>query len=530
VALVRGQVAGVGYSADDARRAAQASRPKEKPELRFITVDDWQSFPLLRHLWKIIQQHGADVLLVGGAVRDGLLGRPLHDLDYAVNGDATSLAVAIRRAFGGAVVPLDPERDVARVVLNHAGSRFYVDFARRQGANWETDLKARDFTVNAIAVDAASQYLDPMGGRGDLADGTLRATNEGAFCDDPLRTLRAVRLSAELGFSIETQTQGWIRRDAPLLTRVAGERIRDEFSRILRAQDAAQHLATMDQLNLLPQVLPEVAATRDIEQSPPHQWDVWTHTRMTIAAVEAILNCLMGKPRTYEDLAVPGWVWGDLKKALNPFRSALIAHLSRVISDTRDRRFALKQGALFHDVGKALTTTREPDGRIRFIGHEKEGADLAAKRMRALHFSRDEISLVHTIVAHHLRPGNLARSKGPTRRGIYRYFKSTGDAGIEIGLLSLADALATWGPTLPGRGWSRGLDVVATLLDAFFEKDESVSPTPIINGHQLMSALNLQPGPEIGRLLEAIREAQATGEISSRDEALKLAKELLPGE
>jgi poly(A) polymerase len=527
VAVVRGRVAGVGRTADDARRAAQSSRPKEKPELRFIIMQGWQELPLLQSLWKIIQRQGAEVLLVGGAIRDGLLGRPLHDLDFVVNGDVTPLAVATRRVFGGAVVPLDPERGITRAVLNYDGRRYYIDYARRQGIDWTADLNARDFTVNAIAIDAAGQYLDPLGGREDLAGGKLRATNEGTFRDDPLRTLRAVRLVAELGFTIEDDTTAWIQRDAPLLTRVAGERVRDEFVRILNASGAAQHLSAMVELDILPQILPETAATRAIGQSPPHQWDVWTHTRMTVEAVEVMLGYLEGKPPARADLAVPGWAWTDLMKTLDPLQVDLVTHLSRVVSDTRARGFALKLAALFHDVGKVLTTATDPDGRIRFIGHEKHSADLAAQRMRALHFSRDEIGLVHTIVAHHLRPGHLAQSKGPTRRAIYRFFKSTGDAGVEIGLLSLADTLATWGPTLPGRAWSRVLNVVSTLLGAFFEGDEIVTPPPIIDGHQLMSALDLQPGPVVGRLLEAIREAQATGEISSAEDALELAKNLL---
>lgn len=527
VAVVRGRVAGVGRTAEDARRAAQSSRPKEKPELRFITVKNWQDFPLLQGLWKIIQRQGAEALLVGGAVRDGLLGRPFHDLDFAVNGDATPLAVATRRAFGGAVVPLDPQRGITRAVLKYDGRRYYIDYARRQGIDWTTDLHARDFTVNAIAIDPAGRYLDPLGGREDLADGKLRATNEGTFRDDPLRTLRAVRLVAELGFTIEKETIAWIQRDAPLLTRVAGERVRDEFVRILNASGAAQHLSAMDELDLLPQILPETAATRTTGQSLPHQWDVWTHTRMTVEAIEVILDYLGGKPPAQGGLAVPGWAWTDMVKALDPLQVELETHLSRVVSDTRERGFALKFAALFHDVGKALTATTDPDGRIRFIGHEKYSADLAAQRMRALHFSRDEIGFVHTIVAHHMRPSHLAQSRGPTRRAIYRFFKSTGDAGVEIGLLSLADTLATWGPALPVRAWSRVLSVVSTLMGAYFEGDEIVAPPTIIDGHQLMSALGLEPGPEIGRLLEAIREAQATGEICSAEDALELAKKLL---
>lgn len=526
VALVRGRVAGVGRTADEARRAAQLSRPREKSELRFVTVDDWQDLPLLRRLWSLIKRQDADVLLVGGAVRDGLLGRPLHDLDYVVDGDATTLGAALGRALRGALVPLDLERDMVRVVFWHGGSRFYADFAGRQGQDWSADLHARDFTVNAIAVTPDGRYLDPLDGRGDLAAGWLRATNEGAFRDDPLRTLRAVRLSAELGLNIVEQTAGWIRRDAPLLPRAAAERVRDELVRILGVPSAARHLDTLDDLGLLTRVLPELAATKGIEQSPPHEWDVWTHTRMTVEAVEGVLGSLAGTHFNLVNLGVPGWAWGDLIKRLGPLQSDLVAHLGRVVSDTRDRGFALKLTAVLHDVGKPHTLSVGDDGRIHFYNHEGAGAELAAARLRTLRFSGDEVALVHTIVLNHLRPGHLERTKGPTRRAIYRYFKATGDAGVEVALLSLADMLATWGPSLASRRWLHKLDVATILLTAYFDQPETVVPLPLINGHELMDALELSPGPEVGRLLEAVREAQATGEVTSREQALALAAKL----
>jgi putative nucleotidyltransferase with HDIG domain len=527
VALVRGGVAGVGGSAEEARRAAQLSRPKEKPELRFVTVDDWQDSHLLRRLWAVIRRHHADALLVGGAVRDGLLGRPLQDFDFTVDGDATALAAAVGRDLCGALVPLDQERDMARVVFWDTGSRYYADFSRRQGDDWNADLRARDFTVNAIAVRPDGQYLDPLGGRGDLAAGLLRAASEPAFRDDPLRTLRAVRLSAELGLAIEAQTVDWIERDASLLPRAAAERIRNEFARILGAQSAVLHLQTLDALGLLTQILPELMTTKGVKQSPPHQWDVWSHTRMTVQAVEEVLAALEGAGGAIGELDVPGWVWEDLVKRLGALQPDLVTHLGQVVSDVRDRRFTLRLSALLHDIGKPHTRSLGDEGRIHFYNHEVVGAELAAERLRALRFSGDEVALVHTIILNHLRPGHLAQAKkGPTRRAIYRYYRATEGAGVEVALLSLADMLATWGPALPGQLWLRRLNVVATLLTAYFDRWESVAPPPLINGHQLMAALALEPGPEVGRLLEAVREAQAAGKVTSGDEALALAKQL----
>ncbi len=532
VALVRGQIAGVGRTADEAIHAAHATRPKEKPELQFVYQDDWQELPLLRRLWSFMERQEVEALLVGGAVRDGLLGRALHDLDFVVAGDAMALAVAVSRAFGGALVPLDRERGIARVAMRHRGRAFDLDFARRQGDDWITDLCLRDFTVNAIAIDRAGHYLDPLNGREDLKAAQLRATHEDAFRDDPLRTLRAARLVAELGLTIEPQTAAWIQRDASLLSLAAAERIRDEFVRVLDAPGAFEHLALLDKLELIKQILPEAVALAQVQQSAPHQWDAWTHTRLTVVAIEQILDVIMAR-RTEAGrravLPVPGWVWGDMERHLVPLRADLRAHLSQVISDVRERRFVLKLAALLHDVGKLQTRTVDQEARVHFYGHEAIGVDIATQRLWALRFSSDEIALVQTAVAHHLRPGQLAQTKRLTRRAIYRYFKATGDIGVEISLLSLADTLAIWGPTLSSKRWQRQLTTVTALLEAFFDRPQVVRPTPLIDGHELMEALALSPGPEVGRLLEAIREAQATGTVKTPEAALALAAKLYQG-
>jgi putative nucleotidyltransferase with HDIG domain len=195
----------------------------------------------------------------------------------------------------------------------------------------------------------------------------------------------------------------------------------------------------------------------------------------------------------------------------------------------RERRFVLKLAALLHDVGKLQTRTVDQEARVHFYGHEAIGVDIATQRLWALRFSSDEIALVQTAVAHHLRPGQLAQTKRLTRRAIYRYFKATGDIGVEISLLSLADTLAIWGPTLSSKRWQRQLTTVTALLEAFFDRPQVVRPTPLIDGHELMEALALSPGPEVGRLLEAIREAQATGTVKTPEAALALAAKLYQG-
>ncbi len=530
VALVEGRIVGVGHTAEEARYAAQTARPKERPQVQFVPRHAWQDMPLLQQTWQVIADLNAEALLVGGAVRDGLLGRPLHDLDFAVVAQVVPLAKAVAKALEGPLVLLDAERDIARVIVRRQEKPdLEIDFARRQGEDWEADLRARDFTINAIGLDPQGRYLDPLDGREDLDAARIRAASESAFRADPLRALRAVRLAAELDFYIEPQTVGWIRRDAPLLPQVSAERVRDELARIVARPQAARHLSLLDDLNLLSQVLPVVRLLQGEAQSPPHRWDVWEHTRRAVAAVEAVLTVI--KDGTVGDradeLGTPDWAWRELAGRLEPLRDELLAHLGQLVCDQRDRRLALKLALLLHDIGKPATMSVGEDGAIHFYQHERIGANMAADWLRGMRFSKREIDLIHTLVAHHLRPLMLATAPKLSRRAVYRYFRATGPAGVEVALMSLADKLATWGPDLPARLWERLLNVVERLLTAHFERAETVDPPPLLNGRDLMRALELEPGPQIGRLLEAIREAQAVGQVSSQEEALGLARDLV---
>ncbi len=493
--------------------------------MTIVHLPDWP--------WQVVRrlarERGVRVWPVGGAVRDALLERPVHDWDFAVDRDALRLAQTVADALGGAYFPLDAERGAGRVVLTAANAaRLELDFAALRGANLEADLLARDLTVNALALDETGTLIDPTGGKADLEAKRVRATSERAFQNDPMRLLRAVRMEAELNFEIEPQTAAWIRRDAPLLALSSAERIRDEFMRVLAVQGAATHLQRLDDFGLLSRVVPELESLKGVTQSPPHHFDVWRHTLLTVDTVEEVVAAVTRREVRPRALAgVPTTAWGDLARVLGQFADDVIAHLAIEVSSGRDRALLLRLAALLHDVGKPETRSQDEDGRIHFYNHEPVGARLADARLQKLRFSRDEVKRMHVMVREHLRPAHLARTEQVTRRAVYRYFRATGDAGVEVVLLSLADHLATWGPDLQEHHWARQLAAAETLLTHYFERrEETVSPPPLVTGHDLMAELGLDPGAEIGRLLEALREAQAAGEVKTQDEALALARQL----
>jgi len=473
---------------------------------------------LLVRVADLICATGTPCYVVGGFVREWLLQRSSSDLDLAVAGAAIPLARRIADRTGGAFYVLDERLDAARIVYRRP-TGVTVDIARMRGPDIATDLGARDFSINAMAVnvrgwdESQPGVLDPCGGRGDLEAGILRATSDGAFQSDPLRMMRAVRFMATLGFRLESQTESWIRRDAHLITDPSPERVRYELALILASRGAAAHLRRLDDLGLMRGILPEVVALKGVTQSAPHVHDVYEHTLATVAQAERL--------STFPDAQLGP----DEAQFLGPFAADLDAHFHKAISENRTRAMLLKFAALLHDVGKPQTRTVEPGGRTRFIGHERVSADTSAGVLTRLRFTTQEIRLVSATVTHHMRPGLLLKEPSVTPRAIYRFFRATGDVGIDVLILALADQLATRGETLRRDHWPDYLGLVRGMLDHYFRRPhEVVAPPRLVSGRDAMALLGLGPGPRVGELLEAVREAQAEGQVLTREQAMNFLR------
>jgi poly(A) polymerase len=476
---------------------------------------------LLTTISQFLKEQGIQSYLVGGFVRDIILGRDTADVDIAIAADALAIAPKIAAKLGGRYIPLDEENGVGRVIM--PDSKREVDFTTLRG-DIEKDLAQRDFTIDAMAIGldksievalSTDRLIDPFNGRNDLRRHLVRAVSDTSFQLDAARLIRAVRLVAELGFSIDRPTEALIRRDCQLIAGVAGERVREELLRLLAMPGAGQWLAYLDEVGLLTALIPEMVPAKGVDQPKVHVWDVFDHSIQTVNAVEFLLREGSWDYTSEEILVAVPWSAG------------ISRHFDREVSRGSTRRSLLKLSALLHDIAKPQTKTIDDDGRARFLGHPQAGADVAAGILGRLRFSTREIKLVELLVKYHLRPTQLSHEELPTPRAIYRYFRDTGDTGIDILFLCLADHLATRGPYLDLAQWQEHAQIVEYVIAKHSEEESLSVPTKLIDGHDIMKIFGLSPGPRVGQLLEALRETQAAGEVTTREQAIDYIKGLL---
>jgi poly(A) polymerase len=444
------------------------------------------------------------VWLVGGALRDRLLGRQTADYDLAVDGDPATVARALGRDAGGHAFELSGAFAAWRVVAHDR--TWQVDVLPVTGGSIEADLVARDLTVNAIAQPlAGGDYVDPSGGLGDLRARRLRMVSPRAFASDPLRTLRLVRLACELDFEADPETATAAQAQAPALQSVAPERIFSELRRIVSSPRALAGFDLMASTGVTAAVLPELHSLRGVQQSSFHHLDVYDHTRVVL---EQTIELELDPER------------------LLPGRGQAIARLlAEPLANELTRGGALRFGALFHDIAKPQTRAVTDQGRVTFMGHDQAGAELTRTLLRRLRASERLVEHVAALARHHLRLGFLVHEMPLSRRAVYGYLRACTPVQVDVTLLSVADRLATRGHGAE-RAIAKHLELARQLMGEALSW-EADPPRPPVRGDQLTKALGIRSGPLVGQVLAALEEASFAGEIAGSEEAIRRARQML---
>ncbi len=423
--------------------------------------------------------------LVGGALRDAWLRRAIDDLDVAVAGDAIAVARFVTDSLGADIYVMDRERDVARVFIERGGEKLSIDFARLRGPTLEDDLGDRDFTLNAMAADLLgdpSALIDPLNGVNDLRARVLRRCSPDSIANDPIRTLRAVRLCAQFDLKMHPDTAADVRRHAAELGQSSTERVRDEFFKLLGIARAARGLRVLTRLSLLERILPMGAGDLDL----------------ALAAVERMKAILTAISSRRTDNTAAAFDLGMLVIQLDRFRSPLQSHLAQDYGNGRSHAELLTLAALLH-------------------AFDGEAADAGATAAKALRLSRAEARILAAALSH---CGVVGARDAWTTLDRHRYWFRLNESGIDALLLGAAISLGQAGGQLQQADWLSFVETATSLLEAWFKRyGEVVNPALYLDGHDVRALLDIGGGPRIGRILTALREAQVMGEVASVTEA-----------
>ncbi len=449
---------------------------------------------------------GEDAWVVGGAVRDAALGREVTDLDLAVDGDPAAAAKAIARHGDGHAFELSSEFATWRAVGRDGA--WQVDVSPLRGETIEADLAARDFTIGAVAAPlVGGEPLDPYDGLGDLDRRRLRAVGPRSFAEDPLRLLRAGRLSAEFDLEIDPDTVALARAEAARAAEPAGERQLAELLQLFAASDPLRGLAALDELGVTAVALPEVENLRGVEQGPNHHLDVHGHT---LAVLEHALE-----------------VEADLDRFAGERAAEVAALLAEPLADGATRGTALRFGALLHDIGKPATRG-ERDGYVTFIGHDRDGAEIVGGLCGRLKASRRLTRHLQALTLHHLRLGFLVHEAPLPRRRVHEYLRATEPVAVDVTLLTVADRLSArgGGPFATDEMIEAHLALARDMVAAGLDWRRDGPPAPLLRGDELAAELGIDEGPELGELLAELEAAQYAGEVSTREGAVERARQI----
>ena len=463
--------------------------------------------------------------VVGGFIRDSLLGIKTLDLDIAVQGNALEIGITLAHQTKGKCITLDKKRGIYRVITNTFSSEIQIDIVEVTGSI-QKNLSERDFTINSMAIDISNftksykntiginEILDPYNGVKNLESGELHVTSQESLRADPIRLIRAIRIASQLNLTIPVELKSKIAAHAHLITRVSNERTRTEFLNILKLKNSGVWLRIMDELGLLTQIIPEIEWSKKISQPQEHYWDVFNHIIETVTKIEEIFeHCLPPKNQERNE--------ANPLLSYIPVYEDMYNHFNIIIGNGHTRIVTSKLASLLHDIAKPMTKTIDPTGKIRFLGHAEEGAIISEKILKNLKCSNTLIKTVSTQVKYHLRPGQISpKTQMPSNKAMNKYFRDLSTVSIDTLYLNMADYMAARGPLIDEYEWKDYCSGINHILKNGLIKNTPDKIPKLLSGQDIMNRLNLNSSPLIGEILLEVREAQDDGIIKNKDEAL----------
>ncbi|MCX7642662.1 MAG: HD domain-containing protein [Armatimonadetes bacterium] len=461
---------------------------------------------------EVARARRCQLYLVGGFVRDFLLGRESWDLDFAVEADPISFGEEVAKKVKARFVSLSLDPPTGRIVhWEEKAPDATADFTELR-SDLREDASQRDFTCNALFVNAvelaqkgSAPVLDPLGGLAHLSSRLLVLPNRRVLRGDPIRILRAFRFAATLNFKLAPETKEAIAVSAPLLLNTAPERILMEWAWILQASTAHEQLFCMDELGVLTILLPELMKLKEVPAAGYHHLDGFNHTLEAVRMAEKAI-----KGETEDE---------TLNELLKRVQDAFQVRFGYKRCGT----WVVKFAALLHDIAKPQTMTVDEEGDLHFYGHEKLGANMAEQICDRFRLSRRERETVVNLVRSHMRPVGLAGAKQLTEKALRRFWRDLGEpTGIYCVALSAADLMATRGPEMTQEQRERHYAVLRRLMETYFAIKEARERIRLITGDEIMERYRIRPSPLVGRALRLIEEAVLDGRVATKEEAWSL--------
>lgn len=454
---------------------------------------------ILKQVMPFIKKHKS--YLVGGFVRDAILGIDSLDRDIIVeNCDVEKLAKDICHGLNAHFVPLDPENKIYRIVLKDKLN--YIDLTAPIGENIEQDILRRDLTLNAVAFDLEkNEFLDLANGIKDIENKIIKGICEQNFIDDPLRLLRVFRFRSKFGFSIDEELQAIVKKHASKIEKPAKERINTELIKLFEGKYADLALKEMDNAGLLELILPIMKEVKQVPPNSHHHLNLFGHSLETVKQVQ----------KYYENAALP---------VKNHLESGLLGNSSQL--------GFLKLSAFFHDIGKPSTwIIEESTKKHRFFKHDDVGSKLIIPILKDLKFSKKQIAYVQKMIKYHIYPSAVVCQEPSSEKAQMRFFRKMENYVIDVIVLAAADRLSAQGPEISKEHISKNLNGLKNLSEKYFEIKDNIKPLEkLIDGTEIMDILNIKASKELGNIIKSLKEAQISGDVITKADAVEFIKQL----